>query len=327
MTVLLTGATGLVGTFILEQLLSKGFKVKALVRNIPAADAFQFSTEGVQWVQGNILDVVSLNDAMDGVNSVIHSAAVVSYASSREEEMYKTNVEGTANVVNSCLVKGVQRLCYISSVAALGTPKKEEKFTEKLSFDESKSHSAYSFSKFYAELEVWRAMEEGLNGIILNPSIILGPGNWNAGSTKLFKYVWDENKYYISGGYNFVDVRDVAELSVKALLSDQRDQRYLLTGFQSTYSDLFTSIGKNFGKRAPFKRAALWQKKLLRLWSNIKTFFTGGEPLITRNAIQKSEEFPEFNNSKILEALPHEYRNKEECLEWSCQRLKARYSE
>jgi nucleoside-diphosphate-sugar epimerase len=178
--VLITGGTGFLGAYIIQELVEKGYTVRALRRT----DKQPFFIPShifnkVEWVTGDILDVMSLSDAMEGMDTVIHAAAKVSFLPKEKAELYKINIEGTANVVNMALEKNIRRFVHISSVAAIGRTAKEEVVTEEKKWVQSRMNTYYAISKHYAEMEVWRGMGEGLDVIVVNPTTILGYGDWN----------------------------------------------------------------------------------------------------------------------------------------------------
>ena len=196
--VFVTGATGLVGSHLVQALVQQGKPVRALYRSaVPAYTG----ADKVEWVQGDILDVISLEEALNGVSQVYHCAAVVSFNPKRINELFQVNVEGTANVVNACINAGVQKLLYVSSVAALGRMREDSAIDENMHWSPKTNNSEYGKSKYLAEMEVWRGIGEGLKAVIVNPTIILGAGDWNAGSTQIFKTVYNEFPWY-TGGIN-----------------------------------------------------------------------------------------------------------------------------
>ncbi|RZJ95267.1 MAG: NAD-dependent epimerase/dehydratase family protein, partial [Hymenobacter sp.] len=213
--VFVTGATGLIGSFLLLELQARGLAVRALHRGAAPAKP----TPGVEWVQGDILDATLLTSAISPeVTHVFHCAGLVSYAPQDEDALLQTNVEGTAAIVDACLVRPGIRLGYVSSVAALGSPAEpageqlvatRQVVTEKATWDLGASHPAYATSKYLGELEVWRGAAEGLSAVIVNPSVVLGPGDWQRSSTRLLRYAYDEHRFYTKGLLNFVDARDV----------------------------------------------------------------------------------------------------------------------
>ncbi|MEO7394836.1 MAG: SDR family NAD(P)-dependent oxidoreductase, partial [Chitinophagaceae bacterium] len=200
--ILVTGGTGFLGSYIIKLLVEKGYAVRAIRRSnklpswIPDGIFDNTTTGSVEWVEADILDVVALKDAMEGVDTIIHSAAVVSFIKKDRKNMYQVNVDGTANIVNIALEKNIKRLVYISSVASLGRTAAGGHVNEEKKWEESKLNTHYAKSKYKAEVEVWRGVSEGLNAIILNPSTILGYGDWHSSSCAIFKNIHDGFKWY-----------------------------------------------------------------------------------------------------------------------------------
>ncbi|HEY4205502.1 MAG TPA: SDR family NAD(P)-dependent oxidoreductase, partial [Puia sp.] len=230
-TVLVTGGTGFLGTYILRQLIEKGYSVRAIRRDHRRHSFIPPSVlSGIEWVQCDLLDPLGLEEAMTGVDAVIHAAALVSFEDADRQELFRTNVEGTANVVNMALEQGVRRFVHVSSVAALGRTNKGETVNEEKKWDNNKGQTNYAISKFYGELEVWRAIGEGLPAVIVNPSTILGVGDWNQSSCAIFKSIYNEFPWYSNGINGFVDVGDVAGAVIRLMEADISGQRFILNG-------------------------------------------------------------------------------------------------
>jgi len=227
--VLLTGGTGFLGAYILKNLIEKGFTVRATRRS--AALPFFIPSgilEKVEWVDADVLDVVSLEDALEGVWAVIHAAAIVSFDRKDRDKMYQVNVEGTANVVNCAVESGVKRLIHVSSVAALGRTSRKEMVTEEKKWEDNSSNTHYAISKHHAEMHVYRGFAEGLEGVVINPSTILGYGNWHQSSCAIFKNAYKGFNWYTKGVNGFVGVEDVAEATVQLVESYIRQERYIM---------------------------------------------------------------------------------------------------
>ncbi len=326
MRILITGATGLVGSATARRFLDEGHAVAALHR--PGSDrSLLRDLEGrIEWREGDILDVVSLEKALVDVDCLIHAAAVVSFVPRDETAMYKVNVEGTANVVNACLKKGVRKLCQVSSVAALGRP--DPRMLEddtRIVIDEtqrwidSPNNSAYAKSKYLAELEVWRGIAEGLSAVIMNPSLILGEGDWQKSSTQLFKYVYDGKPFYTEGTVNFVDVQDIAEAIIELTLSDIENERFILSAGTATYRELFATIAEGFGKKPPHFKVGpglaglIWRVEAVRSW------LTGSRPLITKDTARSAAHHFEYSNTKIKKALSFDFQSLDKTVQRVCE--------
>lgn len=304
-TVFVTGGTGFLGAYIIKNLVEKGVAVRALRRSaalprfIPPA-----IFENIEWVQGDVLDVVALHDAIEGVDGVIHAAALVSYQPSDRARMYQTNVEGTANVVNAALENNVMRFVHISSIAALGRSAKHEKVTEDRKWEDNKSNTQYGITKHLAELEVWRGFAEGLKGVILNPSMILGFGNWDQSSGALFKSIYDGFPWYTTGINGFVGVEDVAEAAVQLLQSNIHQKRFIASAENWVFQDVFNAVADGFGKKRPRLRATPFLGELAWRAERLKAFVAGKKPVLTKESARVAQSKTEFDHSALLHALP-----------------------
>ncbi|SEJ46820.1 Nucleoside-diphosphate-sugar epimerase [Dyadobacter koreensis] len=315
MKILITGATGLVGSTVARQLLAENHTVFALVRSGSDRSLLDDIEKNIQWIEGDILDIKSLEEAMEQVEYVVHTAAVVSFIPKDRKMMYKVNMEGTANVVNVCLKSDIKKLCHVSSIAALGRPDSRKiidgqdmVIDEEQRWEESPENSEYAKSKYLAELEVWRGIEEGLNAVIVNPTLILGEGDWSKSSTQIFRYVYQEKPFYTEGIANYVDVQDVAKAVVQLLSSDITGERFLLNAGSISYQSLFNSIADSMGKKRPsFKvgpglAGVIWRVEAIRTW------LMGTKPLITKETAQSSARRFRYNNGKIKKAIGFEFQ-------------------
>lgn len=303
--VLITGGTGFLGSYIIKLLIEKGYKVRAIRRgNKTPAWIAKDINDKVEWVEGDILDVVSLEEAMDGIDTVIHSAASVSFTKKDRASMYHTNIEGTANVVNIALEKDIKRFVHISSVAALGRTANGGHVNEEKKWEESKMNTHYAISKFKSELQVWRGISEGLNAVILNPSTILGYGDWQSGSSAIFRNIYDGFKWYTSGINGFVDVEDVASATVVLMESDISEQRFVVSGDSWSFKKLQDTIAENFNKKKPAKLATPFLLSIAWRVEKFKSFFSGKKPLLTKESALVAQSKTLFDNDKLLKALP-----------------------
>lgn len=283
---------------------------KHLIRRIQTADndvlALSRSgadVEGAKGVACDILDVALLKEIMQGVEKVYHCAAIVSFHKEQQEEMYRINVDGTANVVNACIDAGVRKLVYVSSVAALGEPMRKETVTEKNIF--SGKGSFYGKTKYLAEMEAWRGNAEGLEVVAVNPSIILGTSDWSSGSTQLFKNVYEEFPYYTEGIHGYVDVLDVAEAMVQLMESDISGEKFILNSENISFKDLFTLMANAFGKKVPAKKATPFMSEIVWRLSYLSAKIKGKKSLLTKETARSAQQTVQYDNSKILKALPH----------------------
>lgn len=303
--VLVTGGTGFLGSYIIKHLVEKGYRVRALRREKAVLPFYipKEIFEKVEWVTGDILDVISLEEAMEGVDQVIHAAAVVSFLKADRKKMYQVNVEGTANVVNIAIEKKVKRLVYISSVAALGRTAHGGSVNEDRKWEDNKINTHYAKSKYKAELEVWRGSGEGLNTIILNPSTILGFGDWNSSSCAIFRSVYNEFKWYSPGINGFVDVEDAAKATVLLMESNISDQRFIVNGDNWHFKQLLETMATNFLKKKPYKETTPTLIAIAWRMEKLKSMLNGHRPLLTKESARIAHSKTYFENAKILAAL------------------------
>ena len=297
--ILVTGATGLVGSELVKQLLEKGCNVTALYNST----LLDTTHPNLTARQCDILDTTVLEEIMQDITHVYHCAAIVSFKPKDKYRLLKINVEGTANVVNACLDAGVQKLVHVSSVSALGRIRNGV-VTEQMNWSEKTSNSVYGKSKYLGELEVWRGIGEGLQALVVNPSIILGGNNWNSGSAAIFKTAYDELKWYTGGITGFVDVSDVARAMILLMNSEISGQRFILSAENLSYKEIFSSIAKCFGKKPPPKKVSPFMAEIVWRLEAIKAGFTGNKHLLTKETARTAQASIYFDNNKILNELP-----------------------
>jgi dihydroflavonol-4-reductase len=317
--IFVTGGTGLVGSHLLYALTSRGNRVRALYRsknNLPqVAKTFAYYTDRsqelldlIEWVEGELLDLRDRPELLEGVDEFYHCAAMVSFESKNKKTMLRNNIDGTACVVNACLVKGDIRLCFVSSVAALGSSLEGEPVEEGHLWKPSEDHSAYSISKFHSEMEVWRGISEGLEAFIVNPSIILGPGNWNKGSSVLFPTFQKGMRFYTNGITGYVDARDVTECMIRLMEQKTAGERYILNSENLSYREIFSQLSRAFGKREPDILAGPWLGMIAAFGAGLIAFFTGKPASVTRETIRSSQHVTRYSNSKIVEKTGISFR-------------------
>lgn len=302
--ILITGGTGLVGSYLLKELVKLNKPVKALYRTAPSVLLTPEENKKIEWIRGDILDTILLIDVMQDVQQVYHSAAVVSFSPSRRSELFKINVEGTANVVNAALEAGVRKLVHVSSVAAMGRIRNNQLINESMYWTPETSNSNYGRSKYLAELEVWRGIAEGLESVIVNPTIIFGAGDWQQGSSKIFKTVYDEFPWYTLGMSGFVDVRDVVRAMILLMDSNVKSERFIVSSGNHFYRDIFNNIAKEFGKKPPRKKVTPFLASLVWRLEWLKSTLAKQEPLLTKETARTAQASVQFDNSKLLQHFP-----------------------
>jgi len=283
--VLITGATGFLGSHLLIKLLEKGEKVRALYRDsskqavVSALFSYynkQQLFEQIQWFEADITDIPSMEAAFVSINDVYHCAAYISFDPDDEEQLRKVNIEGTANIVNFCLVNNVRKLCFVSSIAALGDLQDHEKIiTENTEWNAEKYHSDYAISKYGAEMEVWRGEQEGLDVVIVNPGVILGPDYSEKGSGQLFLEVKKGLKYYTKGSTGFIAVKDVVDTMWLLMNSEIKGERFILISENVVFEQLVNTMAIALDSKKPRFYAKKWMTGIVwRLdWILATVFF------------------------------------------------------
>ena len=317
--VFVTGGTGLLGTHVLVELVRRGYPVRALFRQVhrieQARRCFQHYFKGeaptafdkITWVQGDILDIMSLEEGMEGCEAVYHCAAMVSFRKRDFKRLMKVNKEGTANVVNVALAKGVSIFCHVSSTAAIGKSKMKEVQDESNKWVKNKSTSNYAISKYSAENEVWRAKEEGMNVVIVNPSVIFGAGDWKESSLSIFRVVYKGLRFYTPGANAFVDARDVAHIICELAAQKVYNERFLVISENLSYRTLFEKIAAGFGVKPPSIETKRWMAAIAWRIEGVLSFLFGKKQNITKETAKSAMTKTHFSNEKIKQALNFEF--------------------
>lgn len=318
--ILLTGATGLLGSHIAYELLQQGKKIRALKRkdsnSVLTEKIFSFYTNehiellnAIEWVEGDVLDLGSLEDAMVGITHVYHCAAMVSFLPKEKDKMMQVNIEGTANVVNAAMHAGVKKLCHISSIAALGSTIDGSMITEETWWKNNPSNSYYAISKYGAEREVWRAAEEGLNVVIVNPSFIIGPGDTSKSSSEAFGILRKGASWYTNGVNGYVDVRDVAHAAIKLIESDVLNQRFILNAANLSYRSFFDKVLVQLNKPKTKREAGKFLLALAWRIEKLLAAIAGRNPIITKEKVGYALQISQYDGSKIQKTINFNYRN------------------
>jgi nucleoside-diphosphate-sugar epimerase len=314
----ITGGTGSVGMHLVREWLAQGETVRLLVRpsanrtrlrdflaaGLPAdPDAF----DRIEWAEGDVTDGASLEDAFEGAHRVVHAAAVVSFNRRDAGQMLAANREGTANVVNAMLATGVEELVYISSVAALGRKPGEPVVHEEAVFEDGPDVSDYARSKYRAELEVWRGQEEGLRVTILNPVIVIGPGDYNRSSAALLTQVANGLRFYPIGSNGFVAADDVAAAAWQLVAKGCWGERFIACGFHATYHELFTAMADSLGVRPPRWPVQRWVAEVAWRLARLAEIATGRPAFVTREALRTSARDHRYSTVKIQQRLDFKF--------------------
>ena len=318
--ILVTGGSGLVGSYLIRQLLENGeTQIRAIKRTTSDLSLLEDVTDKIEWIEGDVMDILSLEEAFKDVSQLYHCAAIVSYDPKDRQKMMRINAEGTANVVNVSLEKGISKMVHVSSIAALGRTKKVEKLSEKTVWSDSKYNSNYGISKFLSENEVWRGIAEGLNAVIVNPSIILGAGKWGDTSTKLFKEVANGLKFYPPGVTGYVDVRDVVKIMIHLMNSEISGQRYILNAENITFYNIFSQIAECLDKNPPSIKVQKWMVKTAYPFLNMYSSLLSKQPLISKEMIRNLGNEYYYSNNKVKDVLDYEFLPVKKSIEDICK--------
>lgn len=321
--VLVTGATGMLGTHVMLQLISCGYAVRALVRqgsskaeveNVFAFYGRSADLEKIEWAEGDVCDIDSLVEAMNNVSAVYNCAAIVSFDKRDHAAMWQTNVGGTANVVEACIRCNVDALCHASSIGALGHTSDGSDIDETTPYQSDSRRSVYSQSKFRQEMEVWRGIERGLNATIVCPGVILGPSRLDRSSGQIVATVQRGISYYIKGHTGYVDVRDVAQAMVSLVEGKHFGQRYVVVGSNADALEIQTLIAKDLGCQAPSKEAKPWMLRVVSRLLAMASFFTGKRQPLTPESVRSMGGNHNYTSAKIVAATAMNFISIEESI-------------
>ncbi len=319
--ILVTGATGLVGTYLIAALLKRNKQpIRALYRSGDKLETARavFSTyitqgtsteifDRVEWFAGDIIDIPVLEKAFEGVTEVYHVAGCVSFQPKDAELLRKINREGTANMVNLSLDFKVEKFCYVSSIATLNKSPKQDFYTEESHWDPELKNSIYAISKYGGEMEVWRATEEGLNAVIVNPGIIVGSGFWNTGSGRLFSGLKKGTPFYMEGGSGYVDVRDVVEIMCLLMEENKFRQRYILVSENVSFKSCIDQISIILGKKPPKTKIPNWGLKVISWIETLLSYVSNYTPKFSKELLLGLFEENRYDNTKIKESLDFKF--------------------
>lgn len=314
----------MLGAHLLHRLTKSGYQIRALKRETSnlnqikrifsyysSAEETEQLLSTIEWVDGDLLDRDSIREHLNGVDLIINAAAVVSFRRKDRIEMLHNNVEGTANLVDLSKELGINRICHVSSTSALGNPPEGVPASEEHVWNNSRKRTAYGKSKFLSEMEVWRGMHEGMEVLIVNPGVVIGPGNWQSGSPRLFTTIWNGFRFYTQGGTGFVDVLDVTQAIVSLIDRTQWDkvknQRYVLVAKNVKFRDFFDSVADNLGKKRPTIPVGYWLLAIGWRVAVLLSWFTSSPPAITRDSVSGSNEMSHYDGSRITRIIPFRY--------------------
>lgn len=318
--ILVTGGTGLVGSHLLYSLAQNDHRIRAIYRSdkklAQVKHVFSYFTDDIEplfskieWVKGDILDVSLLEDHFKDIKMVYHCAALVSFDPKDYHSLRKINIEGTANIVNLCISNKVSKLCYTSSIAAIGDEKPGTEINEESPWDPDADHNVYAITKYGAEMEVWRGTQEGLNAVIVNPGIILGGGFWRTGSGSLFYKVNKGTSHYTTGITGYVDVQDVVRSMIELMNSEIVNERFILISENWSYKDYIYAVAEQLGAKAPEKEATPWLLNIGWRLDWLRSRLYGKRRRLTKQIARSLLSESVYSNKKIRRAIGIEFKS------------------
>lgn len=328
--VFVTGGTGLVGSHLICHLLRQGNEVRALARSASNKKWFEQTArwlldseyerliQNLSWSAGDLSDILTLSDHIEGCSQVYHAAAVVSFSAKDKEALFQTNVVGTQNLFNACLSKSNQPdVCFVSSTATIGTVEKIVA-DERIPFSKETSRSYYSYTKYLAELEAFRAREEGLNVAIINPSVVLGYGNWDRGSSGFFRNGKKGFRFYTPGSNAFVDARDVARAAHLLMEEKVFHDKFLCTAWNKSFYDVFKTIAEGFDARKPDIKVRRRLAEMAWRLAAVASLVTG-RSLITKESARSGLREMSYTSQKLIDQLGFEFMDFDESVTSICE--------
>lgn len=329
--ILVTGGTGLVGSHLLFKLTQKHNKIRAIYRSEKKIETvkkiFSYYTntpetnlKKIEWIKADITNIPSLEHAISNqVTKVYHCAAFVSFEPDKYYTLRKVNIEGTANIVNICLEKKVAKLCYVSSVAALGDSIDNSLIDETSDWNPEVENSVYSITKYGAEMEVWRGIQEGLDAVIVNPVVIVGPGIWRYGSGSLITKVHKGLNYYTKGSIGLVSIDDVVNCLTRLMDGNFKNERYVLVAENWNYKKFFNTVAKKLGKKPIEKELNPWVLQILWRIDWLRHKLTGKRRRLPKSIAKTITKSVVYDNSKIVNDLNYSFNPIEESIEETCK--------
>lgn len=302
--ILVTGATGFLGSELVRQLHSHGERIRAVKRRSSVIPIILRGISDIEWVEADLLDYYSMERAFEGATKVYHCAALVSFHNDDRKEMLRVNHEGTARIVDLCLGSGIEKLVHVSSVAALGEAKKGEMITEKNYWEFDGSQHSYSVSKYESEMEVWRGIAEGLTAVIVNPSVIIGKNAGDRGSGQIFETVRKGLKFYTGGTCGFTDAEDVARAMIMLMNSEIKSERFIVNSENVPFKELFAETAKCFGVKAPHMKVSPWMMEIAWRLAGFASLFTRKKYELTKDTARSSLKKRIYSSEKLLKFFP-----------------------
>lgn len=327
--ILVTGGTGLVGSHLLYHLCLENDSIRAIYRTEASLEkvkkVFSYYTDNdklfskIEWFFADITEVPAMIPAFIGVKQVYHCAAFISFDLKDYREMRKINIHGTAIIVNLSIDAKIDKLCFVSSIAAVGDALKGNMTDEEDEWNKELDNSGYSITKYGAEMEIWRASQEGVEVVIVNPGVILGSGFWTAGSGKLFRQIYNGFKYYTEGRTGFVSIQDVVKSMILLMNSAVKNERFILVSENKSFKEIFCLIADAFGKKQPSKKVKSWQTDIFWRVAWVLSRITGREPLLAKYSAKSAHTISQYSSQKVKTAIDFRFEPIQKSIQRICE--------
>lgn len=329
--ILVTGGTGLVGSHLLYKLVEKGYKVRATFRSENKLETVKrifgyYTTQAnamfskIDWVEAHLNDIPALTIAFKDIVKVYHCAALVSFDPNDYYTLRKVNIEGTANIVNLCLANNIEKLCYVSSIAAIGHGEPNDAIiNEATDWFSEEDHNVYAITKYGAEIEVWRGVQEGLDAVVVNPGFIFGPGFWNTSSGSLFKKIHKGLKYYTNGVSGYVGIDDVVTIMIQLMDSSIKNEGYVLVSENLSFKEFSTKTAHGLGVKPPYKEASKMQLQLAWRLDWLNHFVRRKRRKLTKQLVRSITEKYFYSSKKVIADLDIKFKSTDESINQTCQ--------
>jgi nucleoside-diphosphate-sugar epimerase len=314
--ILVTGGSGFLGAHVLVQLSAMDTKIVATkrsttqlgyVKRVFDLHKVPHQFEKIEWKNVDFFDTYEVEDALEHAEQVYHCASEVSFHPKHHQRMIENNVTITANLANAALYTGVKKFMHVSSIAALGRSAQAEIIDETRIWKTDPVNTKYGLSKYKSEMEVWRAFEEGLPVIVVNPAMIMGYCPWNEGTGKMFDRAFEGMKFYTHGYTGWVDVNDVAACMIQLMQKDINGERYIISGETKGYKEIFELMAEAMGRPKAKKEANLKLAKWMVMAEGIKSKLTGSLPLVTTESLRNATLACDYVNQKIKTELGYTF--------------------
>ncbi|MBK5209582.1 MAG: SDR family oxidoreductase [Flavobacteriaceae bacterium] len=331
--ILVTGGTGLVGSHLLYQLSLENDAIKAIhrknsdllaVKNVFRyfSDAYEILFQKIEWIEADITDIISLEEAFKNVTEVYHCAAMVSFNSKDYQAMCEINIKGTSNIVNFCIANLIKKLCFVSSIATIEKSIGNKFMSEADEWNIGKVSYGYAMTKYGAEMEVWRASQEGVPVVIVNPGVILGAGFWHQGSGAIFSKIYKGFPFYTEGITGFVSVNDVVRVMILLMKGDIVNERSILVAENISFKEVFYQIAQNFKKKPPSIKVTKLMSSFGWRIEKLKSIFTNNPPTLTKHAAKSIREKRYYSSEKIQKEINFKFESISETLKSVCELYK-----